>query len=156
MRNFRITGIDPTPFLYLYDLPADELASHGVIRYEATEGSAHPDRVLLRHALPGEHVLLVNYAHQPEPTPYRASHAIYILEGAVQPAEFINVVPEPLRVRMLSLRAFDSNHMMIDAALSDGTKAVDAIAQLLENPETAYIHAHFAARGCYAARIDGL
>jgi hypothetical protein len=29
-----------------------------------------------------------------------------------------------------------------------------AIERLFANPEAAYIHAHYAKRGCYAARID--
>lgn len=154
MIDFRIRGIDPAPFVHLYGLPDRELALHGAIRYEATEGSAHPDRVELRHALPGEHVLLVNYVHQPAASPYRASHAVYVREGATHPAEFINAVPEPLQVRMLSLRAFDSSHMIVDAILRDGANAQDAIRELLSNPATAYVHAHYAARGCYAAHIE--
>lgn len=154
MASFRIVGVDPTPFRDLYNLPAEELASRGAIRYEALEGSAHPDRVELRHAVPGESVLLVNYVHQPAATPYRASHAIYILEGATNAAEFIDIVPEPLRVRMLSLRAFDANHMIVDAVLTDGKMAENAIVDLLANRGTAYIQAHFAIRGCYAARIE--
>jgi hypothetical protein len=154
MASFRIKGVDPTPFRDLYNLPDAELASRGAFRYVATDGSAHPDRIELRHARAGETVLLVNYVHQPAASPYRASHAIYVLEGATTPAEFTDVVPEPLRTRILSLRAFDERHMMIDAALADGKFAEDAITKLFENPATAYIHAHFATRGCYAAYIE--
>ena len=44
--------------------------------------------------------------------------------------------------------------MMTDGALASGPDLEPLIARLLSDPTTAYIHAHYAARGCYAARID--
>ena len=44
--------------------------------------------------------------------------------------------------------------MMVDAELANGREVEAAIRRLLENPAAAYIHAHYAKRGCYAARID--
>jgi hypothetical protein len=43
---------------------------------------------------------------------------------------------------------------MVDADLTGGGDLKPAIARLFANPEAAYIHAHYAKRGCYAARID--
>jgi hypothetical protein len=43
---------------------------------------------------------------------------------------------------------------MIDADVVDGECAQELIGRLFENPRVAYIHAHYAKRGCYAARID--
>jgi hypothetical protein len=43
---------------------------------------------------------------------------------------------------------------MIDADLTNGGDLRAPIERLFGNPETAYIHAHYAKRGCYAARID--
>lgn len=154
MISFRIRGVDPNPFRHLFGLPEDELRRRNVYRYVAEEGSVHPDRVELRHARVGERVLLVNYEHQPAKTPYRASHAIYVLEGATRAAEFVDVVPEPLKIRLLSLRAYDAADMIIDAAVTDGADAEAEIRKLFKNSDVAYIHAHFAARGCYAAYID--
>jgi hypothetical protein len=70
----------------------------------------------------------------------------------------VDQVPEVMRRRPLSLRAFDERHMMVDAALvagavADGAVADAAIRSLLARPEVAYPHAHYAVRGCYAARI---
>lgn len=154
MTHFRIRGVDPTPFSNLFGQSDEKLRASGIFRYKAEEGSRHPDRVELRHALPGENVLLVNYVHQPANTPYRASHAIYVLEGATQAADLIDVIPEPLQVRLLSLRAFDSDHMIADAAITEGTNADAIVRKLLKNPDISYIQAHYAARGCYAARIE--
>ena len=146
--------MNPVPFQRLYGLDDAQLIKHGARRYAAEEGSTLPDRVELRHARPGEHVLLVNYVHQPAATPYRASHAVYVLEGATRAADLLDVIPEPLCVRLLSLRVFDADDMMIDAAIVSGNEAEQAVRQFLSDSKAAYIHAHYAARGCYAARID--
>jgi hypothetical protein len=55
---------------------------------------------------------------------------------------------------MLSLRAFDAAHMMVDATLVDGRQARETVERLLSNDSVAYIQAHYAQRGCYAARIE--
>jgi hypothetical protein len=152
--SFRITGLDAKPFRHLYGLSESELAAHGAIRYVAESKPGYPDRVEMRDVEPGESVLLVNYAHQPADSPYRSSHAIFIREGAQEPYDRVGEVPQCLRVRPLSLRAFDDKGMMIDADLVEGDGVEAMIARMFENPNVAYIHAHNARRGCYAARID--
>lgn len=152
--SFRITGLSPEPFRHLFGLPDEALAAHGAQRWIATPGSRLPDRVEVRDAEPGETLLLVNYAHQPAETPYRATHAIFVREGATAPCEFVDAIPEAMRSRMLSLRAFDGMHFMADAELVDGREAETAIARLFAQPRVAYIQAHYATRGCYAARVD--
>lgn len=66
----------------------------------------------------------------------------------------IGEVPMVLRVRPLSIRAFDAAGMMVDADLSDGSQAADVIERLFANPAAAYLHIHNAKRGCYAARVE--
>ncbi len=152
--SFRITGLDPAPFRRLYGLADDELATLGVKRSTADAKPGFPDRVELRDAEPGETVLLLNYVHQPAETPYRASHAIFVREGAERAYEGVDETPDCLRLRMLSLRVFDAAGMMVDADLADGRDLEAAIERLFGDPAAAYIHAHYAKRGCYAARID--
>ena len=152
--TFRITGLAPDPFRHLFGLDDAALASHGAIRSRVDSDSGFPDRIELRDAAPGETVLLVNHVHQPADTPFRASHAIFVREGATTPFDAIDTVPDVLRRRMLSLRAFDAAHMMVDAALVDGREADAAIARLFGDPAIDYLHAHYATRGCYAARVD--
>jgi hypothetical protein len=151
--SFRITGLDPAPFRPLYGLSEADLAARGVIRTVADASPGYPDRVTLTDAAPGETLLLLNYTHQSADTPYRASHAIFVLEGAKEAYDAVDRVPEPLRIRPLSLRAFDGGHLMIDADLVEGAALEGAIDRLLANHDVSYIHAHYARRGCYAARI---
>ncbi|NJM30942.1 MAG: DUF1203 domain-containing protein [Rhizobiales bacterium] len=56
--------------------------------------------------------------------------------------------------RTLSLRGFDAKHMMIEADLTEGSDAAALIEAFFANPHVAYIHAHYARRGCYAALIE--
>jgi hypothetical protein len=152
--NFRITGLSPEPFLPLYGLDAAALATRGAERVRVDACPGFPDRIELRDAEPGEHVLLLNYAHQPAATPYRSAHAIFVREGALAAYEAVDEVPDALRRRTLSLRAFDAAHRMIDADLVEGTEVEALIARLLQDPRCAYVQAHYARRGCYAARIE--
>ena len=152
--SFRVVGLSPDPFLHLYGMSERSLASNGVQRIIATEGSQLPDRVELRDAAPGETLLLINYTHQPAETPFRSSHAIFVREGATTPVEVVNGVPAALRTRLLSLRAFDRNHMMVDADVVEGAHAGSLIDSLFAQSPVAYIHAHYARRGCFAGLIE--
>jgi hypothetical protein len=152
--SYRITGLDPAPFRPLYGLTDEALAERGIVRLLVDSPRGFPDRIELRDLDPGETALLLNFEHQPADTPFRASHAIFVREGAEQAFEGVDRLPDPLRIRPRSLRAFDPRHMMIDAALTAGAEAEAAVERLLENREVAYLHAHYATRGCYAARVD--
>lgn len=152
--DFRITGLSPEPFAPLYGLPEDVLAARGVRRVRADASSAYPDRIEMRHARPGETLLLLNHVSQPAATPYRATHAIYVREGACETFDRVNEVPEVMRIRLLSLRAFEADGMIVDADVVDGAEIEPAIARLLADPRAAYLHVHNAKRGCYSGRID--
>lgn len=148
--SFRITGLSAHPFEHLFGLSEAELAAHGALRYR---GAGLPDRVELRDTVGDESVLLINHEHQPADTPYRSRHAIFVREHAGTPFDAVDGVPEALRRRLLSLRAFDAAGLMVDADVTDGTVVEGLIERLLAQPEVAYVHAHFARRGCYAALI---
>lgn len=152
--DFRITGLQPAPFAHLFALTDDELARHRAVRRVCDEKPGFPCRVSLADAEPGEEVLLVNYEHLPVDSPYRASHAIYVRAAAKRPYDAVNEIPAALGSRLLALRAFDAGGLMIAADIVEGRESRPVIARFLENPEAAYLHAHFARRGCFAARID--
>ncbi|MDB5482886.1 MAG: hypothetical protein JWO83_3939 [Caulobacteraceae bacterium] len=152
--SFRITGLSPEPFRHLFGLPDEELARLGAERCVADQTPGYPDRIEVRDAQPGETLLLVNFTHQPADTPYRASHAIFVREGARDRYDRIDEIPDALRLRPISLRAFDASGRMVDADLVDGRDLEAVIARLLGVPQADYLHAHYARRGCYAARID--
>jgi hypothetical protein len=108
----------------------------------------------MEHARPGEELLLLNFEHQPANTPYRATHAIYVRKAADRAFDAVDTIPEVLESRLLAIRAFDAQHLMIDAEVCDGAEAADLFERFLANPQTSYLHVHNAKRGCYAARVE--
>lgn len=152
--HFRILGLDPVPFLPLYGLSDGALRAQGVQRIVVDAPHVAPDRIELRDAEPGEAVLLLNHAYLDLPSPYRGTHAIFVREGATVRHDAVDVVPDCLRRRLLSLRGFDDAGMMIDADVVDGTAIESLIERLFANDAVRFIQAHHARRGCYAARIE--
>lgn len=152
--DFRIRGLPPATFDHLFDLTDDALARLGIERQIVDSHPGFPDRITLEDIPVGENVLVLNYEHQPAPTPFRASHAIYVRERAADGFDAVNRVPPALASRLISLRAFDAGHRMIDADISEGGALPGLIRRLFEDPRAAYLHAHYAKRGCYAARVD--
>lgn len=150
--SFRITGLSPQPFAQLFGLPDAQLARHGAQRLTAGTGDRFPDRIELRLARPGETVLLLNHEHQAADTPYRSRHAIFVREHAEAPFDAVDQLPQMLH-GLMSLRAFDATGMMVDADIAEGDAVEGLIQRLLAPPEVAYLHAHYARRGCYAALV---
>ena len=151
---YRITGIDPAPYLHLYGLSDEELVGQGVVRMIADEKPSYPCRVSLADRDIGESMLLVNHVSHDVANPYRASHAIFVAEGAEEPAEFVDEVPPVFGPRVMSLRGFDKDGMMVDAILTQPGEAEAGIRELFDNPEIETIHAHNAGRGCFSAKIE--
>jgi hypothetical protein len=105
MNDFRIEGLPPQRFEHLLGLSE---AGWRKAACDATSSMilGFPDGVEMRDAAPGESVLLLNFVHHDVANPFRASHAI-IHEGARQHYLRVNEIPGALRIRLLSLRAFD-------------------------------------------------
>jgi hypothetical protein len=99
-------------------------------------------------------VLLLNHVSHDVANPYRASHAIFVTEGAEKAGEYVDEVPPVFKPRVLSLRGFDKHGMMADAILTQPDEADAGIRKLFANPEIETIHAHNATRGCFSARIE--
>ena len=151
--SFQIQALSSAPFNALFALSDAELAAQNIHRMTVNAFPGSPCRVSMEDAQPGETVLLLNFAHQDADTPYKASHAIYVREGVTQAALAADHVPEVLRIRLISMRLFDQNDMMIDADVVDGKAVAKALSDGFENPEVAYAHLHNAKPGCFAASV---
>lgn len=153
--SFRISSLPVEPFQALFGLSAEELLKHGARRAIADEKPGFPCRVTLADAEPGESLLLLNYQHLDEQSsPYRAKGPIFVRETAIQRREVVDAVPDYLARRLLSIRAYDRDGMMLEADVVDGTELTPMIEKMFAIDGVDYLHAHFARRGCYAARID--
>ena len=151
--SFVVTGLDPQPFRDLFDLDVKTLKRAGAQRVRVNDKPGAPCRITLEDAEIGEEVLLLSYEHQPAQTPYRQQGPIFV-RGAGMKCEAKGVMPPALAIRPLSLRGYDSAGAMIEADLAEGGQAASLIERFFANAQVAYIHAHYARRGCYAARID--
>jgi hypothetical protein len=151
MQHFRIKGLPAEPFAPLFFMSDEALEKHNAVRRIAD--GPRPCRISLTDAKPGDELLLVNYEHHAVASPYRMRFAIYVRKGE-EPFDAVDTVPEQLRTRTLAVRGFDAGGMMTGWELIDGGKLEEAIDKLFADPCAAYLHAHFAAPGCYAARIE--
>ncbi|MFZ5718180.1 MAG: DUF1203 domain-containing protein [Pseudomonadota bacterium] len=153
--SFVVSALPVEPFTPLFGLPDTELAERGVIRRRVEAPVGSPCRVTLEDAPVGETVLLMNYEHQPADTPFRSRHAIFVREGACSRTFAPGEMPPVFSNRQfLSLRAFDAAGMMVAADLAATAELPAAIDRLFSDSRVAYLHAHYAGAGCYAARID--
>src|SRR5689334_9053380 len=152
--SFRVSGLPVAPFSRFFGLPDAELANHQIVRHTASQSPGFPCRVSLRDAEVGETLILLNYEHLDVATPYRSSYAIYVREFAEEAQVAVNEIPEVLRKRLLSLRAFDESGMLLDADVVEGRNVEPLIERMFANRKVEYIHVHNAKPGCFAARVD--
>jgi hypothetical protein len=156
--DFRITGLPVEPFIPFFGMSDEELLARGARRVVAKAEDAplmQPCRVSLRDSEPGEVSILLHHPHHVAPTsPYRASGPIFVREGVVETASFVNHVPEQQLKRLLSVRAYDAAGIMVDAEVAEGTELEALIERMFRRDDVAFLHAHNAKRGCYSCRID--
>ena len=153
--SYRVSGLPLEPFAPLFAMNDTELLAQGARRQIADEKPGFPCRVTLADAEPGEALILLNYQHHAAPSsPYRAAGPVFVRESARQSSELTGTVPPYLATRLLSLRAYDAEGLMVDADVVEGRDLEPMIARMFANDSVDYLHAHFARRGCYACRID--
>ena len=151
--NFQILAINSDQFSHLFGQDGAALMTQGIQRRVVDSNPGYPCRVSLQDAEVGETVLLMNYEHQPMPTPFRSSHAIFVRESAKDVELKPNEVPEMFRHRLISVRAFDASGMMIDADIVGGEQLESVIEEMFANESADSLHLHNAKLGCYAARV---
>lgn len=145
--TYRIEGLEPARFA-----DSEALIAEGAIRIMVEEAGGYPCRVTLEDAEPGESVILLNYVSADVSTPFRATHAIFVREGATKAPRYDDEVPLYLDRRTLSLRAFDGAGMLRAASVAMPGGADAGIRGLLESEEIDYVDVHNAAWGCFLAR----
>lgn len=150
MSSFQLSGLRYEQFEPLFALSDEQLHSLGVARRFASESFGFPCRVSLQDASVGDELLLLPYEHQPVASPYRASGPIFVRRDASRCQLPAGIVPPYITKRLISLRAYDASHMMIDATVCDGTAVAAQLEQSFSIAEVAYVHLHNAKRGCFS------
>lgn len=151
--NYIVSGLSPEPFRALFALDDEALTARGIQRCVAQD-DAYPCRVSLAHADVGEELLLLSYEHQPANSPYRAHGPIFVRKSASIAANVENRVPAPFLARLLSVRAYDHRDCIVEAEVVEGAQVEPIFKAWLVREDVAYLHVHYARRGCYAGRVD--
>jgi hypothetical protein len=150
MTSFRLLGLPSGPFSDLFLLSNAELLIRNARRVFADTKPGYPCRVSLADADIGDELLLLPFEHQPANSPYKSSGPIFVRKGAVQANIGAGVVPDYVRTRLISIRAYDEEHLMIDAMTCAGADAGMAILNMLADTGASYVHLHNANRGCFS------
>jgi hypothetical protein len=150
--TYAITGLAPENFDPLFALDDAELAARGARRVVAAADRGFPCRISLEDARAGEELILLHHVSHDVETPYRSAYAIYVRRG-VEAATYVDAVPPVFDGRPIALRGFDAANMLRDARLAAPGEADGAIRDLFADAAIAYIDAHNAAHGCFAARV---
>ncbi len=151
--SFQLVAIDHAPYQQLFDLTDEELNERLITRCIAQENPGYPCRVSLEDAQIGEELLLMPYAHQPEASPYRSTGPIFVRRGAVQRQLPMGQVPSYVTNRLISVRAYDSKHMMVAASVCEGVNVDSEITEYFKQTDIAYMHLHNAKRGCFSCKV---
>ena len=137
--------------------PLPDLEAAEVRVLEVDEAHAYPCRRCLTDAEPGERVLLLSYDPFRHDSPYRQHGPIFVHERDCAPAERRPAeLPEQLTRRVLSVRAFDADALMLRGVVTDGAELTRVANDLLSDERVDFLHVHNAGAGCFAVRIDRL
>jgi hypothetical protein len=133
---------------------ADRLrATSSVVRI-ADESRGYPCRQCLRDADVGEELVLVSYDPFEgfgEHSPYRSASPVFLHRRDCSARLDIARLPDQLTRRRLSLRAFDTDAMMLDGRVVEGADLAAALDDLLSVDGVDRVHVHNAGPGCFAA-----
>ena len=154
MTSFQLVGLPFEPFSPLFALSDAELLARNVRRVFATTKPGYPCRVSLADAEIGDELLLLPFEHQPASSPYKSSGPIFVRKATLQAHVEPGVVPDYVRTRLISVRAYDTEHLMSDALVCAGSDAAAAIQKMFGRDDVAYIHLHNANRGCFSCAVN--
>jgi hypothetical protein len=149
--NFRIVPLATEIAEAARRAAASGAADHAVITADSSGG--YPCRHCLRWAQPGERVVLFPYAAIPSGHPYSESGPIFVHADPCERYAATRDYPSDFRSGRV-FRAYNSEYDMIDAKPVNGDESEAVIEELLKNPETAFVDARSADRGCYTFRIE--
>jgi hypothetical protein len=118
----------------------------------ADSPTGYPCRHCLRWALPGEQLVLFPYPSIPPGRPYSETGPIFVHAQSCPRYEATAEYPTDFR-RGRVIRAYNAAQDMIAAEAVATSDPEVVIEKLLANPETEFLQARSADRGCYTFAI---
>ncbi len=147
--NFQFIALDKEEFEPLFNLDEVELTAKGIKKMTVDEYPGFPCRVSLADAELGEEVVLLHYEHHSAHSPYRSSGPIFVRKTAMTAMLKVNEVPKMLAHRLLSIRGFDNQSMMIFAEVTQGENLKAQLFEIFKDKNIEYLNIHNAKPGCY-------
>ena len=129
---------------------ANELREGSSPVYVADSVPGYPCRQCLQDADIGEELILVSHDPFDGSSPYRSASPILLHREPCQPFAGHDL-PIQLTRRCLSVRCFDAEEMMIEAAVVEGYCLRETLDEFLSSEGAAWVHIHNADRGCWLA-----
>ena len=154
MSSFRLVGLAADNFEPFFAMSADELAALGARRVVADESPGFPCRVSLADAAVGDELLLLPFEHLSARSPYRASGPVYVRARARRAVLEPGVIPPYVTRRLMSVRAYDADDMMVAGEVCEGAEVHATLERLMGDDAVAYVHLHNARRGCFSCRVE--
>ena len=152
--NFKLIALDKEQFAGYFNMSEPELSKMGIHKMIVDDFPGFPCRVSLEDAEIGEEVILLNYEHHNVNSPYKSSGPVFVRKKAQTATPGVNEIPVMFNHRLLSLRGYDKNALMIFADVTQGDKLKEKLHAILENNEIEYLHIHNAKPGCYNCRVE--
>ncbi|MCG9783777.1 DUF1203 domain-containing protein [Vibrio brasiliensis] len=153
MTDFLVKPLEQANFEQLFNKDEQQLAQLNAKWLVADAKPGYPCRVSLQEAEVGERVLLVPFNYHDVNSPYQASGPIFVRENAQVAEMKVNQIPEILAERLLSVRAYCQDSMMLNATTVQGEALTDVIRGLFENSEVSYLQIHNANPGCFNCTV---
>jgi hypothetical protein len=115
-----------------------------------------PCRHCLAEAVPGQAVVLGSYHFGRPGGIYWTPSPIWLhAEGCVR-FEQVNVIPDIVRNRLVSVRAYDADDFCLYdlGDVGDGREVDALIDRCLADPRTDFVNIHTARPGCFLCRVE--
>ncbi|HLW94276.1 MAG TPA: DUF1203 domain-containing protein [Solirubrobacteraceae bacterium] len=138
----------------IHALPAGDVDTDPRRSRRVLADGPSPCRRCLRNAEIGDGLMLAPYNPFTLESPYTGEGPVFVhADGCAAHEPVAGALSEQVFDRMLSVRAYDAEAMMLAAEVLPGEELAERAAALLVS-ETAFLHVHFAGAGCFAFRVD--
>lgn len=151
--DFRVKALDKEQFTEYFNYSDTALSEIGARIIDVESSPGYPCRVSLADAEIGERVLAINFVHHDVKSPYRSSGPVFVRQGAETASLDTNEIPEMLLKRMLSVRVYNANHIMINAQVINGESPEEILHGMFSDEQAEYIHIHNARPGCFNCSV---